>query len=286
VWWDNQEGKWNAVNDMCPHRQAALSAGLISRDGNIKCGYHGWEYNGRGENTLVPQLGCTIDCNIRDFRVVDKYDILWFVEDKCEEPRIDILEQNNVVKYCSFDQVNLDYRLMIENTLDVSHLNHVHHGTLPLTRYTEQSNEGLWRNKDVLKLDYYNHKGFRLFFTNTNSTMTFQGKDKPISVKVTFDKVSLLVYVYPINYDSYHSLSVMYLKVDDDLTRMLLENLVKLLRPLLSKYINSVLVEDIEQITLQQANIRSNGKTYNLASVADKPIAYYMRWVKEFGESP
>jgi len=284
VWWDNKQGEWNAVNDMCPHRQAALSCGVISRDGNIKCGYHGWEFNGQGENQLVPQLGCTIDCNIREFLVVDRYDILWFIDRADIGPRIDILEQKNIVKYCSFDQVNLDYRLMIENTLDVSHLNHVHHGTLPLSRYTRESNEG-WNNKNLLKLEYYNHRGFKLYFTNNNSSMTFQGKDEPISVHLKVDMVNLLVYVYPENYDSYHSLSIMYIEIEDDVTRMILDVLVKLLRPLISKYINSVLVEDIEQISLQQSNIRNNGKTYNLASVADKPIAYYMRWMKEFGGS-
>ncbi len=284
VWWDNKQGKWNAINDMCPHRQAALSSGVISRDGNIKCGYHGWEYDGTGTNKLVPQLGCPIDCNIRDFKVIDKYDILWFVEDiDTDTPQIDILDQNNIIKYCSFDYVNLDYRLMIEQALDVSHLNHVHHGTLPLDRYSIYSNEG-WKSKNLLTLDYYNHNGFKMLFTNTNSSMTFDG-NIPMNVLLSVDSMNLLVYIYPINNDSYRSLSIIYAEVDNDVLRNILNSLVKMLRPLITQYINSIFGEDIIQITSQQYNIRENGKSYNLASQADKPIAYYIRWLKEFGET-
>ena len=49
------EGKdWHALLDRCPHRGAALSLGDITPDGELRCRYHGWRYDGRGRCTMVP----------------------------------------------------------------------------------------------------------------------------------------------------------------------------------------------------------------------------------------
>ena len=44
-----------AVLDRCPHRNAPLSAGAVV-DGTLRCGYHGWRFDGAGECVEVPSL--------------------------------------------------------------------------------------------------------------------------------------------------------------------------------------------------------------------------------------
>ncbi|GIL45904.1 hypothetical protein Vafri_3022 [Volvox africanus] len=54
--WRDKEGAWHAVEDKCPHRLAPLSEGRIEADGTLHCAYHGWQFNGLGSCTHIPQL--------------------------------------------------------------------------------------------------------------------------------------------------------------------------------------------------------------------------------------
>ncbi len=55
VLWLNESGVPAAVRDRCCHRSARLSQGKVI-DGNIRCPYHGWSFNGSGACVKVPQL--------------------------------------------------------------------------------------------------------------------------------------------------------------------------------------------------------------------------------------
>src|SRR5579883_2330244 len=51
-------GQVQAFNDLCAHRGTALSLGSVvsGRDGDeLRCPYHGWQYNERGICTMAPQ---------------------------------------------------------------------------------------------------------------------------------------------------------------------------------------------------------------------------------------
>jgi phenylpropionate dioxygenase-like ring-hydroxylating dioxygenase large terminal subunit len=50
---DNDE-VWHAMLDKCPHRGAALSLGDITEEGWLRCGYHGWRFDGSGRCRGVP----------------------------------------------------------------------------------------------------------------------------------------------------------------------------------------------------------------------------------------
>lgn len=50
----DNDRQWHALRDYCPHRGARLSLGSVTSAGHLRCGYHGWRYNGAGECTGVP----------------------------------------------------------------------------------------------------------------------------------------------------------------------------------------------------------------------------------------
>ena len=55
--WRSPEGDVYAVEDRCPHRRAPLSLGCVLPNGNIRCGYHGWSYDGdTGMLKNIPNL--------------------------------------------------------------------------------------------------------------------------------------------------------------------------------------------------------------------------------------
>eukprot|EP00878_Enallax_costatus_P015898 GHUV01016666.1.p1 GENE.GHUV01016666.1~~GHUV01016666.1.p1 ORF type:complete len:203 (+),score=34.80 GHUV01016666.1:201-809(+) len=57
VIWRDGSGEWRAMEDRCPHRLAPLSEGRIDADGTLMCSYHGWQFNGQGACTRIPQIG-------------------------------------------------------------------------------------------------------------------------------------------------------------------------------------------------------------------------------------
>lgn len=54
VLWRDGEGAWQCFQDRCPHRLAPLSEGRLE-GGNLSCAYHGWEFEGSGACTRIPQ---------------------------------------------------------------------------------------------------------------------------------------------------------------------------------------------------------------------------------------
>ena len=47
------DGAVSAFRDICVHRGTALSLGSVDESG-LRCGYHGWTYNGGGRCTKIP----------------------------------------------------------------------------------------------------------------------------------------------------------------------------------------------------------------------------------------
>src|SRR3546814_6524989 len=44
--WREPDGTARAVEDRCPHRRVPVSLGCILPDGRLRCGYHGWTFDG------------------------------------------------------------------------------------------------------------------------------------------------------------------------------------------------------------------------------------------------
>lgn len=54
VWQSNST--WSVMSDVCPHRAAPLSQGRVDKStGCLECPYHGWQFDGSGHCTKIPQ---------------------------------------------------------------------------------------------------------------------------------------------------------------------------------------------------------------------------------------
>lgn len=128
------DGKPAALEDRCCHRTAQLSKGWC-KDGNIVCGYHGWEYDRTGKLVMVPQFpeaqvvpnACT-----RAFHCAERYGYVWVALD---DPIADIptIPEDGAPGYRRIHQFyerwdTSPFRLM-ENSFDAAHIAFVHRGT-------------------------------------------------------------------------------------------------------------------------------------------------------------
>ena len=70
-----KDGKAAALQDRCMHRNAPLSKGMVVVN-NLRCPYHGWEYDSCGEVKAIPSestdFKCTKSRRVQDYAVMEQ----------------------------------------------------------------------------------------------------------------------------------------------------------------------------------------------------------------------
>ena len=119
-----------ALEDFCPHRGAPLSLGKVRDDGRIVCGYHGLVMGGDGRCVSMP--GQRVRPTIRSYPTIERYGFVWiWPGDKAQADPTKLhalpWAENPAWVYAGgLYHVNCDYRLMIDNLMDLTHETYVH----------------------------------------------------------------------------------------------------------------------------------------------------------------
>ncbi|MFL9991467.1 vanillate O-demethylase monooxygenase subunit [Burkholderia sp. GAS332] len=125
------DGTVAALEDFCPHRGAPLSLGTV-RDGHLVCGYHGLTMGANGKCVSMPCQRVGGIPAIRNFPVVERYGFVWVWtgdKEKADPAAIHHLEwaDNPAWAYGGgLYHIQCDYRLMIDNLMDLTHETYVH----------------------------------------------------------------------------------------------------------------------------------------------------------------
>ncbi|MGE0486328.1 MAG: Rieske 2Fe-2S domain-containing protein [Gammaproteobacteria bacterium] len=127
-----------AMEDLCPHRAAALSRGRKEGD-SLRCMYHGLRFDPQGRCTEIPgQERIPPQACVRVFPVVEKDNWIWvwMGEADAADPALicDAIGPGhpdfNVQP--SYLQIDADYRLEHANLADLSHSSFTHDGTIAM----------------------------------------------------------------------------------------------------------------------------------------------------------
>jgi len=131
VFFRGADGKVSAVEDFCPHRGAPLSLGFV-RDGNLVCGYHGLEMGGDGKTVSMPCQRVRGFPAIKSFPVTERYGFVWVwpgdpaLADPAKLPHLAWAESDEWAYGGGMYHIACDYRLMIDNLMDLTHETYVH----------------------------------------------------------------------------------------------------------------------------------------------------------------
>jgi phenylpropionate dioxygenase-like ring-hydroxylating dioxygenase large terminal subunit len=128
------DGKAACLQDRCCHRTAKLSKGWM-RDGNLVCGYHGWEYDSTGKLVAIPQFPpeqALPDCKVTSYRATERYGYVWVALEEPLQPVPDFEEEGmpgwrRIHQF--YDKWNTSSLRLMENSFDNSHFAFVHKGT-------------------------------------------------------------------------------------------------------------------------------------------------------------
>ncbi|MFG6137851.1 aromatic ring-hydroxylating dioxygenase subunit alpha [Halomonas sp. B23F22_10] len=131
VFFRGEEGKVAAVEDFCPHRGAPLSLGFV-RDGQLVCGYHGLEMGCDGKCSSMPGQRVRGFPSIRAYPVEERHGFVWIWPGDPEQadtaliPELHWAEDPGWAYGGGLYHIHCDYRLMIDNLMDLTHETYVH----------------------------------------------------------------------------------------------------------------------------------------------------------------
>ena len=130
------DGAPAVLEDACWHRLLPLSKGRLIGD-EVECGYHGLVYNPEGRCVRMPsQAKLNPSACVRSFPVVEKHRLIWvWLGDpaRADAATIPDLHWNNDPAWAGDGKllhVNCDYRLVVDNLMDLTHETFVHHTSL------------------------------------------------------------------------------------------------------------------------------------------------------------
>jgi phenylpropionate dioxygenase-like ring-hydroxylating dioxygenase large terminal subunit len=137
VVWRNENNSYVALDDVCPHKGASLSAGKIC-DNNIVCPYHGYEFNEKGTLTNVPGI-CFKPSPVYDvkkYNIIEKNDWVYlntYYVNEFSDVNITgsyIYNEPEIEQGCAVVHLDMEYkcysRILSENSLDIMHIAFVH----------------------------------------------------------------------------------------------------------------------------------------------------------------
>jgi len=131
VFFKGPDGKVAAVEDFCPHRGAPLSLGKVC-NGKLVCGYHGLEMGCEGKTVHMPGQRVRGFPAVKAFAVALRYGFVWVwpgdqaKADVAKMPVFEFLENPAWAYGGGLYHVKADYRLMIDNLMDLTHETYVH----------------------------------------------------------------------------------------------------------------------------------------------------------------
>lgn len=154
-------GKVCTFADLCAHRGAPLSLGSVE-GGELRCAYHGWQYDGEGRCTLIPQkpeITLRLYARIKKYQAVERYGLVWVC--LVDEPRFPLPE------FPQFDDPALGLAKMynptvdwncsaprrIENYVDLGHFPILHDGLLGSRAKPGVPDHRVWREGRALRME-------------------------------------------------------------------------------------------------------------------------------------
>jgi vanillate O-demethylase monooxygenase subunit len=131
------DGKVAALEDACWHRLLPLSQGQLKGD-EVMCGYHGLKFNAFGRCTYMPaQATINPSACVRSYPVAERHRLVWLWPGDpalADPDAIPDFHWNDGAEWVgdggTFYSLQCDYRLVVDNLMDLTHETYVHAGSI------------------------------------------------------------------------------------------------------------------------------------------------------------
>lgn len=285
-----EKGELGCVSDQCPHRGAALSAGVVKGD-CIRCPFHGLEFDHNGACQLIPANGkaSTQDIsryNVKRYPAREAHGMIyvWYGEEEKITPELPFFadELDDSYAYSELtDHWNSHYSRCIENQLDVVHVPIVHYNTIGRGKKT------LINGPKVEVTD-------GVILTSANNELDVGQKPKPPKecvIKPTYlkfrypniwlnhiaDKIKVMIYFAPVDDEN----TVLYIRFYQKLTKSRALNWIICF---FGKYMNKIIERQDKRVVITQKPKASSFRSGEKLLTGDGPILQYRKVREEMQE--
>jgi len=155
VFFRDHSGGVAALDDFCPHRGARLSLGRC-RDGRVICGYHGLEVASDGAAAAMAGQDVSRFPATKTFPVIEKSGFIWLwpgdpmAADESLVPDLPWADNPQWAYGGGVYRIACDYRLMVDNLMDLTHETHVHSNSIGQKEIDEAPVETVLENGEVI----------------------------------------------------------------------------------------------------------------------------------------
>ncbi|WP_332712761.1 Rieske 2Fe-2S domain-containing protein [Pelagibacterium mangrovi] len=138
-------GELGMIDEFCAHRGVSLWFGR-NEEGGIRCPYHGWKYNTKGECLEVPsepvESGFCQRIKLTSYSLKEKGGVIWaYMGDPAEQPELPGFEWMDLPAehvYISKRWQESNYLQAMEGGIDSAHVSFLHSGEL----HTDKLHQG------------------------------------------------------------------------------------------------------------------------------------------------
>jgi vanillate O-demethylase monooxygenase subunit len=134
-----EDGSCVAAGNRCPHRFAPLDRGTVVGDGIVQCPYHGLQFDGASGRCVhnphgdgkIPEAA-----RIPSYPLVERHGLLWLwlgdksLADPAAIPDFSFMTDPAFRTQTGAIHVQANYELIVDNLMDLSHVEYLHAGGL------------------------------------------------------------------------------------------------------------------------------------------------------------
>jgi vanillate O-demethylase monooxygenase subunit len=152
------DGAPAALADRCCHRRLPLSKGRVVGD-RLQCGYHGLEFAADGRCVTIPgQPQIPPEARVKAYPVAERHRWVWIwmgepaLADPALIPDFHWLDDPAWGAKGDLFHVACDWRLIVDNLLDLTHLTFVHSATIGNAATTDRAEIDVDRGSDHVRV--------------------------------------------------------------------------------------------------------------------------------------
>jgi phenylpropionate dioxygenase-like ring-hydroxylating dioxygenase large terminal subunit len=288
IW--KKEDKLVFQDDICPHRCAPLSEGYIDKkSNNLRCAYHGWEFNEDGNCTIIPQVGdkyiLKSKCNVKNYHTCIHGDLLWvFLGNEqiyyTPADKYDIQDSSIFMRDLPYSKY-----ILLENFFDPAHIPFAHHNlqshrdkACPITveklskKYDKNKLSILFTEKNETKIVRIGMMTFEMpcyyYLKTIHPRLSFLEGIHLFMVPVQLDKTRLFI-AYEFNKKNkfYKIFNMIPTWVRHAFTNRFLDS-------------DTLILNKQEKYILSKNDSYHYNKQYKMPTTSDASIKMYKKWIK------
>ena len=276
-------------DNICPHRNALLSEGYIDKESkNIRCAYHGWEFNEKGKCKNIPTAGkkykySSKSC-LNTYNTYQYGDLIWVYLGKgnCKETPDKIYNLDGEV---FMRELPIGLYILLENFFDPAHVPIAHHKL-----------QGLREQAKPIKINISTNTNeeFSIIFNETDGSIIQRLGIMKFRKPIYYSLESLLVNT---NLNLISGINIFTVPVQNDVTRIFVQynynktnSLYKIYKAIpswikhlsLNKFLDSdtYLLHAQEKYLLKDKSYHEVDSYFTPTS-SDRSIRLYKKWVDE-----